>query len=272
MKPLRRAREAEVIAEFLRNEFYQQEFHHDREKFQALVMNGDTSDERENALRRALLFRRRGPMWRELPPDTQWWEVQLQPEDLPRISVFPRAHWRKIAGGSFRLPHVIERIRQHPLHRQRGCVDSDAEQTPRNLDEFVAKIRALNRKYAASSSKGAIVLIGTSEREPALVFEGNHRLTASLLDSPGECPEGFRVFFGSSPSMVRCCWYQSRLTNLLRYTLDRILHLGYDREADVDRVLRELDRAYIPPATAIAREALAESLTAERKSAPTSSS
>ena len=78
MKRLRRVTEAEVIAEFLENEFYQEEFHHDREQFEDLVLGADLSDEVGNALRRALLFRRRGHMWREIPADTQWWEVQIE--------------------------------------------------------------------------------------------------------------------------------------------------------------------------------------------------
>src|SRR6266852_4169505 len=101
MKTLRRVTEAEVISEFLKNEFYQEEFHRDREQFEHLVLDADISNEQENALRRALLFRRRGHMWRELPADTQWWQVQIEPDDLARIRVFPRAHWRKIANGNF---------------------------------------------------------------------------------------------------------------------------------------------------------------------------
>ena len=38
MKKLRRVTEAEVIAEFLKNEFYQEEFHQDREQFEELVL------------------------------------------------------------------------------------------------------------------------------------------------------------------------------------------------------------------------------------------
>ena len=38
MKRLRRVTEAEVIAEFLKNEFYQEEFHQDREQFEHLVL------------------------------------------------------------------------------------------------------------------------------------------------------------------------------------------------------------------------------------------
>jgi hypothetical protein len=89
MKRLRRVTEAEVIAEFLKNEFYQEEFHEDREQFEQLVLGAQITDETANALRRALLFRRRGHMWRELPSDTQWWEVQIEPADLERVSVFP---------------------------------------------------------------------------------------------------------------------------------------------------------------------------------------
>jgi hypothetical protein len=83
-------------------------------------------------------------------------------------------------------------------------------------------------------------LIGTSEREPCLIFEGNHRLTAAMLAAPGAYQDRFRVFLGRSRNMARCCWYETRASNLLRYTANRILHLGYDREADVDRVLREI--------------------------------
>src|SRR5207248_2119374 len=82
---VRRVYESEVIAEFLRAEFYQPEFDRYREEFGKVVADADLVDERENAIRKALLFRRRGRLWRELPDDTQWWEIQLQPADLPRV-------------------------------------------------------------------------------------------------------------------------------------------------------------------------------------------
>ncbi|HET8667624.1 MAG TPA: oligosaccharide flippase family protein, partial [Terriglobales bacterium] len=91
MKRLRRVTEAEVIAEFLKNEFYHAEFQRDRDRFVRWVVNPDVSNAAENALRRALLFRRRETMWRELPPDTEWFEVEITTADLDRIRVFPRA-------------------------------------------------------------------------------------------------------------------------------------------------------------------------------------
>lgn len=130
MKKLRRVTEAEVIAEFLKNEFYQEEFHEDREQFEQLVLGAQIMDETGNALRRALLFRRRGHMWRELPDDTQWWEVQVESQDLERVRVFPRAQWRRVANGSFLLKDIVRRIKTRPF---RG-----------RTRDFIAKVQALS--------------------------------------------------------------------------------------------------------------------------------
>ena len=93
MKKLRRITEAEVIAEFLKNEFYESDFDRDRERFERIAMEPDITNEAENAIRRALLFRRRGHMWRELPADTQWWRVEVGVEDVPKLRIFARARW-----------------------------------------------------------------------------------------------------------------------------------------------------------------------------------
>ena len=71
LRKIRRVDENVVIAEFLRGEFYQGEFTDYRKRFTALVSRPDFSNERENILRRALLYRRRGRLWRELPQDTE---------------------------------------------------------------------------------------------------------------------------------------------------------------------------------------------------------
>src|SRR5580693_5799656 len=130
MKKLRRVTEAEVIAEFLKNEFYQEEFHQDREQFEQLVLGAQLTDEAGNALRRALLFRRRGHMWRELPDDTQWWEVGIERPGLERVRVFPRAQWRRLANGNFLLKDIVKGIKAKPL---RG-----------RTRDFIAKVQALS--------------------------------------------------------------------------------------------------------------------------------
>jgi hypothetical protein len=224
MKRLRRVTEAEVIAEFLKNEFYQEEFHQDREQFEQLVLGAQITDEAGNALRRALLFRRRGHMWRELPDDTQWWEVQIEPQDLERVRVFPRAQWRRVANGSFLLKEIVQRIKSKPF---RG-----------RTSDFIAKVQALSYRLRNQQDNSAVLLIGVDDEKPVTILEGNHRLTAALLASPEVLRDRFRVFCGLSPRMARSCWYQTNVPNLWRYGRNRIRNLFYDRDADVERLLK----------------------------------
>jgi len=224
MKRLRRVTEAEVIAEFLKNEFYQEEFHQDREQFEELVLGAQITDEAGNALRRALLFRRRGHMWRELPDDTQWWEVQIEPEDLERLRVFPRAQWRRVANGSFLLKDIVRQIKTKPF---RG-----------RTRDFIAKVQALSYHLRSYEDNSAVLLIGIDDESPVTVLEGNHRLTAALLSSPQVLQERFRVFCGMSPRMSQSCWYQTSIPSLWRYARNRVRNLFYDRDADVERLMK----------------------------------
>ncbi|HTV64359.1 MAG TPA: hypothetical protein VMD98_02085 [Bryocella sp.] len=224
MKRLRHVTEAEVIAEFLKNEFYQEEFHQDREQFEHLVLDADIADESANALRRALLFRRRGHMWRELPADTQWCEVKIEPQDLERVRVFPRAQWRRVANGSFLLKDIARRIRTKPFHGK--------------TRDFIAKVQALSYHLRTHDDKSAVLLIGIDDQSPVTVLEGNHRLTAALLASPEVLQGRFRIFCGFSASMWQSCWYQTSVPNLWRYARNRVRNLLYDRDADVERLMK----------------------------------
>jgi len=239
MKRLRRVTEAEVVAEFLKNEFYQEEFHQDREQFEELVLGAQITDEAGNALRRALLFRRRGHMWRELPDDTQWWEVQIEPEDLERLRVFPRAQWRRVANGSLLLKDIVRRIKTKPF---RG-----------RTRDFIAKVQALSYHLRTHQDNSAVLLIGIDDEKPVTVLEGNHRLTAALLASPQVLQERFRVFCGLSPGMSQSCWYQTSLPSLWRYARNRVRNLFFDPDADVERLMK--------PATVEAEELTESALT-----------
>jgi hypothetical protein len=223
LKKLRRVPEAEVIAAFLRNEFYHREFDRDREQFRELVMNGDTTNEAENALRRALLFRRRATMWHELPPDTQWYEIELKREDLERIYAFPRAHWRKLADGNFRLADMVARIKRLDL-------------TGSSRD-FMQKIMALSSYLRTQCDDSTILLITVDESHPMTLIEGNHRMTAAMLAGPEVVLNQFRYVCGFSPYMERCCWYQTNLANLSRYAMKRLRLLVNDQEDDIQRWL-----------------------------------
>jgi O-antigen/teichoic acid export membrane protein len=223
IRKTRKVSEDEAIAEFLKSEFYQREFNDLRAPFQEVVSNPDLSNEADNVLRRALLYRRRGRMWRELPPDTEWWEVQITSEDLQRIRVFPRNQWRRHARSSYYLLDMVERIRTKVL--------SHSE------DAFMRKLRSLSRELSTAQEHSAVLLIGIDETWPLTIIEGNHRLTAATLVSPSEVPTRFRFLCGFSPRMRECCWYQTDLATLWHYGKNSAAYLFEDRQAIIKEAL-----------------------------------
>ena len=212
--------EEEVIAEFLRSEFHHPEFDEYRHEFDAVVRHPDLNNSRENAVRQALLFLRRGAMWRELPADTQWFEVELRPEDLDRIRFFPRAQWRRVAQGSFYLLDVVERIRLR--------LDS-------THDEFFGKLRSLSSSVQENLINPTVLLIGVDNTGPLTILDGNHRMAAAMLGPSLSVLTRLRFICGFSPEMTHCCWYATNVNTLLRYSKNLIRYFSYDPETDIDR-------------------------------------
>jgi hypothetical protein len=224
MKKLRRITEAEVIAEFLQGEFYQEEYDADRERFADIVNHPDLSSEAENILRRALFFRRRDTLWWELPDDRQWWEIEFEPADIERVSVFPRARWLRLARGNFKAQHVADQVRRHMT---------------REPDEFAAKMAAISSSMQSSAGKGLIVFLGLDERCPVTLLEGNHRFVASLLQPDKNLLAGSRMVAVFSPGMEKCCWYKTTLGTLFRCLKNRIQHY-WDRDPDIAALLQQI--------------------------------
>lgn len=221
---LRRAKEEEITAEFLKAEFYEPEFDPYRGRFTSLVYHPNLNDDRENAIRRALLFRRRGRMWRELPNDTEWYEVQLQPADITRIRAFPRKQWRGLAEGSFYMTDLIERIRK----------ETEAKKPSR----FGSKMRAVVADLREDLVPDSILLIGIDEDSPLTIIEGNHRMAAAMLQSPETVHQRFRFYCGFSPRMTQCCWYQTDLATLSRYAKNIVRYMFHDRDYFIQRAVR----------------------------------
>ncbi len=221
---IRRASEDEVIAEFLKSDFENSAFEEYQESLRELVMKPHLDDTAENAKRRALLFIRHLPLWRELPSGTEWFEVEIQPTDLAQIRVFPRAMWRKLARGNFAINTVAERIR---TYRSRDVA----------VRAFLSKIAALRDWLCQDTHPGAVVLIGLNESEPLTILDGNHRLVAATLAEP-ETMEKFKFFCGLSPRMAECCWYETNLATLCRYGANRLANLVHDAQAELDRLLQ----------------------------------
>ncbi len=215
--------EHEVIAEFLRSEFHHPEFAEYRQEFARLVRNPDLSSPRENALRRALLFLRRGAMWRELPEDTKWFQVDLRRSDLTRIRFFPRAQWRRIAEGSFYLMDMIESLRMK------------WQDNPE--DEFFRKLDRISSSVNVNLVNPTVLLIGVDEHGPLTILDGNHRMAAAMLAQPPADLEAFQFICGFSPAMTRCCWYRTNVNTLSRYLTNLVRHVFHDPESDIGRFL-----------------------------------
>jgi O-antigen/teichoic acid export membrane protein len=211
--------EEEVMAEFLRSEFHHPEFDEYRHEFDNVVRHPDLNNSRENAVRQALLFLRRGAMWRELPADTQWFEVELTLEDLARVRFFPRAQWRRVAQGSFYLTDVVEKIRLR--------LDSH--------EEFFGKLRSISSSVQENLINPTVLLIGVDNTGPLTILDGNHRMAAAMLGSSHPALNRLRFICGFSPEMTRCCWYATNVNTLLRYFKNLVRYFSYDPGSDIDR-------------------------------------
>jgi O-antigen/teichoic acid export membrane protein len=220
---LTRLSEEYVVSEFLKNELHHSEFDQYRKQFESLVNNPNLESAEENELRKAMLFIRRGAMWRELPRDTQWFSVDLTTADLQKIRVFPRANWRRVAEGSYYLQDVIKRIE---------------EEMPRDPDdEFFAKLRRLGPALRERPAKSSVLLIGVDEASPLTILDGNHRMTAAVMSSNSNVLTQFRFICGYSARMTECCWYETNMTTLWRYARNLVLHMSDDPQTDISRFL-----------------------------------
>jgi hypothetical protein len=139
-------------------------------------------------------------MWKELPVDTDWFEVNLGPSDCDSLQVFPRAHWLRLARGNFLLTNVVERIRsgKYPV-----------------AGVFAAKIARIGEQISIEpGSLGTVVLIGVDASKPLTILDGNHRSVAATLQ--GRLHD-LSFVCGLSTRMTECCWYDTNVLSLARY-------------------------------------------------------
>ena len=219
---IRRISEDGAIAEFLKSDFHSPVFREYHRNLGDIVRNPNFGDPDENAKRRALLFVRHLYLWREIPQDTEWYEIKIGPDDLANVRMFPRAQWRKVAGGRFSTLEIADGMRKK--HDQLDA-------------EFVSKIHAIGRRFEAEDPGfGAVILIGVNESEPLTVLDGNHRLMAAMLHSP-EAVRKLTFICGISPRMTDCCWYRTNLMTLFRYAKNVLTHSTRNPAAELARLL-----------------------------------
>ena len=222
--PIRRVSEDEVIAEFLKSDFHSPEFSRYQVILRDIVVSPDLENAGDNAKRRALLYMRHLPLWKEIPVGTEWYEVEVKDADLAQIRVFPRAHWRKLAHGNFSVMEIVRALRTRSY-----LVGAS----------FQSKLDSIgNRLLREDTGFGPVILIGLNETDPLTILDGNHRLVAALLASPGSLKK-LRFLCGLSPRMSQCCWYKTNPLTLFRYGSNMVGRLFHNPESDLARVLQD---------------------------------
>lgn len=222
---IRRVSEDAAIAEFLKSDFHTSPFRDYQAAFESVVSLPNLDDAEENAKRRALLNIRHLRLWKEIPLDTEWYEVEVNPAEFRNIRMFPRAQWRKVASGRFSAVDIAE-----GMHSRSHLLDP----------EFVSKIYSLRDQLEENEIPfGAVLLIGVSENEPLTLLDGNHRLVAAMLGSPGNLQK-LRFLCGLSPRMIDCCWYRTNLATLFRYGSNMLRLSVHDPAAELARLLQNV--------------------------------
>jgi hypothetical protein len=136
---------------------------------------------------------------------------------------------RKHSDRSYYLLDTVERIRVK--------IDQSS-------DAFIGKLLSLGGELALTrvdqqEVQGTVLLIGLNEASPLTIIEGNHRMTAAVLVSPGDAHLRFRFVCGFSPNMMHCCWYQTDLFTLLRYAKNSFTWLFDNCQAIIDQAIQQ---------------------------------
>jgi hypothetical protein len=160
---------------------------------EALVLNADLEDERENLLRREVLDTARGfGRWEWLfgafPDDVHWDRVVLDPAEVLAIEYISFDYWVELSGGS-RLP-------QEAARRIRAGVTVFGVPN----DGYLAAAEAL----AGSLPPPLIVVGGIGSRR--VLLEGHVRLTTFAL-RPDALPPELEVLLGLSPRIAEWTYW-----------------------------------------------------------------
>lgn len=197
MKILDSVTEDVIVAEFLRGEITSERFGRTitRQLEEAGLDNKvvelpDTTDTRENALRRALLNAVRGygsriGLFDGFPTDVEWHSALLGRDEILNVRYINYSYWIEITAGS-RLPGDAAKN-----------ISEGREVFGESNDRFVKAAEAVKRNIGFPP----LILVTHNLDSPAVVLEGHLRLTGYTLAWEYLPPE-VAVYIGVSASMT----------------------------------------------------------------------
>jgi hypothetical protein len=137
----------------------------------SLLDNANLNDAGQNRERLRLFYLVRSPIFLEIPPDTEWFEVHyLTDSELPELHAINHQAWNN-PGDKNELPKVVARK--------------------------VTKLLATPKSWKPP------ILWGHGRHGPFTILEGNNRLTAYV--GSGQNGISIRVLVGISP--LSCVWH-----------------------------------------------------------------
>ncbi len=139
-----------------------------------IIDNPDLTNPAENHTRLRTLYRIRGRLFGEIPPDTKWYEVShLTDQELIQLHVIARCGFAASEDNTNLL--------------------NDAARQPRHLT-------------TSPVNWNGVTLWGHSKNGPFTIIEGNHRLTAYASTSSGA---GLKIPVFVGLSTTPCFWHHS---------------------------------------------------------------
>ena len=197
MQIVRAAREAEVVAAFLRAELDSPRW---RERLlgllredgvdEAVVAEPDVHDPAQAAYRERLLDRHRGWLRREglfdgLPERIEWCHAALHPDEVLSILYIDWDWWLRLSGGTRRPLDAAARIR--------------AGET---ADAIAERHRPIAERLRTANPPPELIAVAPPDRSRLVLMEGHCRLTAYAL-YPEYLPDELEIFLGTSPEIAR---------------------------------------------------------------------
>lgn len=197
MKIISKINQEKVEAEFLKSEWYKSGYDQFREQYTNIVINPDFSVDKDNQLRKKLLWIYRSPLLNQLPRNIEWHIVEIDVSEFSRLLVIRENGWEKTFGNKKTL-----------IDAARSMVSRQA------LDHGVdfEKVQNIKQSIGDHDFSEKLICISTDMNEPFTIIEGNHRALAFQLkkeetQEKQHIPK--QIILGTSVNMTQAYWLNS---------------------------------------------------------------
>lgn len=183
-----------VISAWLKSELYRKRSELTPEEI-SLIETTNLDNEEENQRRENLLFHTygRSAILDKLPNDIEWFEVEVEEQDIDRIFILPVLDWFMDTGKTFGLKNIPSNLSPNRGHRI-----SNYPQMTMTHHQKIQEMMSLPDEKCDD-----IVMIASSNSGPFTVIDGTHR--SSVLQIKNKLPTT-KGFLGVKNDLTQCIW------------------------------------------------------------------